>query len=303
MSTCGPAKLIDGKATANAVLAEVAGKVEAFAKGYRSPHLAVMIVGEDPASKVYVRGKMRSAKACGIESTMLELPGDVSNEEFFRNLDSLNAGKDIDGVLVQLPLPGHIDQRKVIERISPQKDVDGFHPYNLGRLASDNPLFVPCTPLGIVELLSRYGVDTAGKHTVIVGRSIIVGKPLALLMSRKGANGDATVTICHSRTKNISEITTTADILVAAVGSPAMITAGMVKDGVVVIDVGVNRVEDPESKKGYRLVGDVDFDTVHERASLITPVPGGVGPMTRAMLMCNTLQAATRARGIEDEGV
>jgi methylenetetrahydrofolate dehydrogenase (NADP+)/methenyltetrahydrofolate cyclohydrolase len=303
MSTCAPGKLIDGKATANAILAEVAEKVAVFGKGHRPPRLAVMIVGEDPASKVYVRGKIRSAKKCGIDSTLMELPEDVSGEEFFAKLDSIGADADIDGVLVQLPLPGHIDQRSVIERIPPHKDVDGFHPYNLGRLASGDPLFVPCTPLGIVELLSRYGVSTTGRHVVIVGRSIIVGKPLALLLSRKGEGGDATVTICHSRTRDIAAVASTADILVAAVGSPAMIKAGMVKNGVVVIDVGVNRVDDPGSEKGYRLSGDVDFDTVHEKASLITPVPGGVGPMTRAMLMCNTLQAAIRARGLEDEGV
>ena len=215
-------------------------------------------------------------------------------------VESLNGDDGVDGVLVQLPLPGHIDQQRVIERISPSKDVDGFHPYNLGRLAADQPVFIPCTPFGIRELLARYEVSTEGKHVVVIGRSIIVGKPMALLLARKGESGNATVTICHSRTADLESISVRADILVAAIGRAEFVTGDMIKDGAVVIDVGVNRVEDPGSKKGYRLVGDVDFQSARERASLITPVPGGVGPMTRAMLMKNTFLAAKRARGEVD---
>ncbi len=290
-------KIIDGKATSLQILAELAEEVRSFSREFRPPHLAVILVGEDPASQVYVRGKMRSAEKTGIESTQITLPAETSEETVLEKVESLNGDDGVDGVLVQLPLPGHIDQQRVIECISPSKDVDGFHPYNLGRLAADKPVFVPCTPFGIRELLTRYEVSTEGKHVVVIGRSIIVGKPMALLLTRKGGSGNATVTICHSRTSDLERISARADILIAAIGKAEFVKGEMIKEGAVVIDVGVNRVDDPGSKKGYRLVGDVDFQAAYERASLITPVPGGVGPMTRAMLMKNTLLAAKRARG------
>ncbi len=293
-------KIIDGKATSLQILAELAEEVLSFSRSFRHPHLAVILVGEDPASQVYVRGKMRSAEKSGIETTQITLPAETSEKTVLEKIESLNGDGGVDGILVQLPLPGHIDQQRVIECISPSKDVDGFHPYNLGRLAADKPLFVPCTPSGIRELLTRYKVSTEGKHVVVIGRSIIVGKPMALLLARKGESGNATVTICHSRTSGLDRISAGADILIAAIGRAEFVKGEMIKDGAVVIDVGVNRVEDPESKKGYRLVGDVDFKEARERASLITPVPGGVGPMTRAMLMKNTLLAAKRARGDVD---
>lgn len=295
-------RLIDGKAVSQAILDEVARETARFSAGGRPPHITVVIVGENPASQSYVKGKVVAAGRCGIDGTLVELPASVSEDALLERVDRLNADPAVDGVLVQLPLPPHIDQERVIERISPSKDVDGFHPFNLGRLAADRPLFVPCTPLGIVELLARYGVRTEGRHAVIVGRSVIVGKPMALLLARKHAAGNATVTLCHSQTADLAAIARTADILVAAIGRPRAITAGMVAEGAVVIDVGMNRVPDPSSPKGYRNVGDVDFDAVRPRTSLITPVPGGVGPMTIAMLMRNTLQAARRARGVRDEG-
>ena len=297
MTDAADPKIIDGKATSLEILAELADEIAPFAREFRPPHLAVILVGEDPASQVYVRGKMRSAEKCGIDSTQMTLPADTPEETVLGRIDALNADEGIDGILVQLPLPGHIDQQRVIERIDPSKDVDGFHPYNLGRLAADKPLFVPCTPYGIRELLTRYGVSTEGKNVVVIGRSIIVGKPMALLLARKGGSGNATVTICHSRTSDLGGIASKADILVAAIGRARFVTGDMIKEGSVVIDVGVNRVDDPKAKKGYRLVGDVDFDIAYERASLITPVPGGVGPMTRAMLMKNTFLAAKMARG------
>lgn len=293
-------KIIDGKATSLQILAELAEEVRSFSREFRPPHLAVILVGEDPASQVYVRGKMRSAEKSGIESTQITLPSETSEETVLEKVESLNRDDGVDGVLVQLPLPGHIDQQRVIECISPSKDVDGFHPYNLGRLVADKPVFVPCTPSGIRELLTRYEVPTEGKYVVVIGRSIIVGKPMALLFTRKGGSGNATVTICHSRTSDLERISARADILVAAIGRAEFVKGEMIKEGAVVIDVGVNRVKDPGSKKGYRLVGDVDFKAAYERVSLITPVPGGVGPMTRAMLMKNTLLAAKRARGDVD---
>jgi methylenetetrahydrofolate dehydrogenase (NADP+)/methenyltetrahydrofolate cyclohydrolase len=294
-------KIIDGKAASKQILAELAEEVHEFSLRFRPPHLAVILVGDDPASEVYVRGKMHSAKKSGIESTQITLPADTSEETVLGKIESLNGDGGVDGVLVQLPLPAHIDQQRVIERIAPSKDVDGFHPYNLGRLAADKPVFIPCTPCGIRELLARYDVSTEGKHAVVIGRSIIVGKPMALLLARKGASGNATVTLCHSRTADLEQISSRADILVAAIGRAEFVKGEMVKEGAVVIDVGVNRVDDPASEKGYRLVGDVDFDSAYSRASLITPVPGGVGPMTRAMLMKNTFLAAKRALGEVDD--
>jgi methylenetetrahydrofolate dehydrogenase (NADP+)/methenyltetrahydrofolate cyclohydrolase len=293
-------KLIDGKETSRRILEELAREVEDFSTGYRPPHLAVILVGEDPASQVYVRGKMKSAEACNIRSTQIDLPADTPEEIVLREVERCNADRETDGILVQLPLPAHIDQQRIIESISPAKDVDGFHPYNLGRLASDKPTFVPCTPLGIRELLERYGVRTEGKRIVIIGRSVIVGKPLALLLSRKDPVGNGTVTICHSRTEDLRSIALEADIIVAAIGRAGIVEGDWIKEGAVVIDVGVNRIEDPTAKKGYRLTGDVVFESAYERASLITPVPGGVGPMTRAMLMKNTLAAARAIRGDVD---
>lgn len=290
-------KLIDGKVTSKRILEELAVEVDDFSNGFRAPHLAVILVGDDPASQVYVRGKMRSAEACHVRSTQINLDADTPEERVLREVERFNADGGTDGILVQLPLPAHIDQQRVIESISPAKDVDGFHPYNLGRLASDKPTFIPCTPLGIRELLGRYQVKTEGKRIVIIGRSVIVGKPLALLLACKGPMGNGTVTICHSRTKALQRIASEADILVAAIGRAGIVEGNWVKEGAVVIDVGVNRVDDPAAKKGYRLTGDVAFEPAYERASLITPVPGGIGPMTRAMLMKNTLTAAKALRG------
>ncbi len=285
-------KIIDGKSIAAKIVSEIAKEVKSFSKDFRAPHLAVLISGDDSASRVYVRSKIRTAEKCGIKSDLINLPFDIKESELFRRLDELNNDTNIDGILVQLPLPSYIDPKKVINRISPYKDVDGFHPYNLGRILEGDPLFVPCTPLGIIELIKRYEVDTTGKNAVVIGRSVIVGKPISMLLADKSENGNATVTICHSRTRDIKKILRAADIIVCAVGKAEMLTGDMVKPGVVVIDVGVNRVKDAETKKGYRLVGDVDFESVSQKASLITPVPGGVGPMTVAMLMGNTLKAA-----------
>ncbi len=297
-----PKKLIDGKSVAESVLAEVASGASDFSRNRRAPFLAVVIVGEDPASQAYVRSKVKAAERCGIASSLIELPAAVEARDLLERLDRLNADAGVDGILVQMPLPPHIDQQEIIERISPAKDVDGLHPYNIGRLASDKPRFIPCTPFGILELLSRYGVRPEGRRVVVVGRSILVGKPVALLLARKHASGNATVTICHSRTSGLGSVTREADILVAAIGAAHAITGDMIKAGAVVIDVGMNRVPDETAKKGYRLTGDVDFESAYPRSSLITPVPGGVGPMTVAMLMRNTLQAARWSHGVRDEG-
>ena len=295
-------KLMLGKPVAASVIEQLALEITGFAEKHRAPGLTVIIVGEDPASQVYVGMKVKTARKCGIASELVELPASTPEDELLARIDRLNEDAGIDGILVQMPLPGHMNQQRVIERISPDKDVDGLHPFNIGRLAADTPRLVPCTPLGITVMMDHYGIDPAGKHAVIVGRSILVGKPMALLLAMKAKGANATVTICHSRTSDMAAITRTADILIAAVGRPGMITGDMVKDGVVVIDVGINRVEDESAKKGYRLVGDVDFDTVAPKASLITPVPRGVGPMTVAMLMKNTYRAARMALGADDDG-
>ncbi len=282
--------IIDGKETAAAVQQRVAGEVSRLGPRAR-PVLTLVQVGEDPASSVYVRTKARMSEQCGIESRRIHLDERVTESDLLGALCGLSEDAGVHGILLQLPLPAHIDQDRAIAAIAPLKDVDGFHPENLGLLTSGKPRFVPCTPLGIRELLMHYKIETAGKRAVILGRSIIVGKPVALLLTMKGPGGDATVTICHSRTPDIGAVTRTADILIAALGSPQFVTAAMVKEGVAVIDVGINRVEDKASKTGYRLLGDVDFDEVSKKASYITPVPGGVGPMTVAMLMSNTLKA------------
>ena len=285
-------KLIDGKAVSKSIVEEIGSEVREFSRGRRPPSLRVIILGDDPASRVYVRSKIRTAGKCGIESELVELPDNVDGKTLFDLIEKFNRDDGIDGFMVQLPLPSHISPKDVIERISPYKDVDGIHPFNLGKMVEGNPLFVPCTPMGIMELLKRYGVETEGRKAVVIGRSIIVGRPISLLLSTKMEGGNATVTMCHSRTGDIGRETREADILVSAVGKPEFITGDMVKEGAVVIDLGVNRVEDPSRKKGYRLAGDIDFESVLPRVSKITPVPGGVGPMTVAMLMKNTLKAA-----------
>ena len=284
------AQIIDGKALAAATKAEAAAEAAALkAKGIE-PCLAVILVGENPASQVYVRGKVKDCGECGIKSLELRMPETTTQEELLAKIAELAADKTVNGILVQLPLPKQIDERAVIDAIPPEKDVDGFSPVNVGRMQTGQPCFLPCTPAGCIRMIESTGTDIAGKNAVVIGRSNIVGKPAALLLLAK----NATVTICHSRTKNLKEVCAAADILVAAVGREGFVTGDMLKEGAVVIDVGVNRVEDPDSPKGYRLVGDVDFDSVRQVASLITPVPGGVGPMTRAMLMLNTVEAAER---------
>lgn len=291
-------QLIDGKQIANEVHAETRTAVEALKAQGITPGLAVVLVGDDPASRAYVRSKDKMSKELGIHSVKHELPAETSQEELVALVRQLNADPAIHGILVQSPPPAHIDESAVIEAIDPRKDVDGFHPVNVAKLAlGDDSGFVPCTPLGCQRLLVASGVETAGAHAVVLGRSMIVGKPMALLLMAKGKGGDATVTVVHSRSKNMAEITRSADILIAAIGRPGFVKAEHVREGAVVIDVGINRVDDPASPKGYRLVGDVDFDAVAPLCSKITPVPGGVGPMTIAMLMANTIKACRQLTG------
>jgi methylenetetrahydrofolate dehydrogenase (NADP+)/methenyltetrahydrofolate cyclohydrolase len=288
-------KLIDGNAIAESIIEELTAEVGALPG--KKPVIAVIRVGEDPASVSYVRKKEKTAHRIGIGSRLHILPEDVSKEALFAQIDALNADPDVNGILIQAPLPKHIDETETFNRVLPGKDVDGFNTVNIGKLCQeDRSGFVACTPAGIVQLIERSGIETQGKHVVVLGRSQIVGKPAALLMVRKAVSGNATVTICHSRTQNLAEITRQADVLIAAIGRPNFVTGEMVKEGVAVIDVGINRVEDGSRKSGYRLVGDVDFDAVAPKASQITPVPGGVGPMTVAMLMHNTLRAFKAAQ-------
>ncbi len=295
------ARLIDGARIAAEVRAEVRAEVDArLAAGGRRPGLRVVIVGEDPASESYVRGKQRAASEVGLDAATLRRPAGLSEADLLALVDGLNRDPAVDGILVQLPLPAHVREAAVIHAVAPAKDVDGFHPENVGRLVLGEPTLEPCTPAGIVELLRRSGIETAGAHAVVVGRSNIVGKPVASLLLRKGL--DATVTVCHSRTRDLSSITRRADILIAAIGQARFVTADMVRAGAAVIDVGINRVDDPTSERGYRLVGDVDFEAVREKAGWITPVPGGVGPMTIALLLRNTLTAARRRDGGADVG-
>lgn len=284
--------VIDGKKIAAGIRSEIAAQAATFARKHRAPCLSVVLCGDNPASVSYVTAKERACAECGFVSHPVRFPSTVTRETLLAEIEKLNAAADIDGILVQLPLPGGIDEQEVIRAISPEKDVDGFHPVSLGRLVLGLPGFVPCTPAGIVELLIRSGVETRGRHAVVVGRSNIVGKPVAALLSRKGQGGDATVTLCHTATENLGAYTKSADILVVAAGHPGTVRGDMVKKGAVVIDVGVNRIADQSKKAGYRLVGDVVFDEVEPVSSMITPVPGGVGPMTIAMLMKNTLLAA-----------
>ena len=287
------AKILSGTDLSAEIRAEVAvGVIEMQEKHGVTPGLAVVLVGDDPASAVYVANKQRACERAGLFSDSARLPATATKEEILAAVHSYNQDPRIHGILVQLPLPAGIDQHRVIEAIDPGKDVDGIHPYNLGKLLQGRPDFAPCTPSGVVELLTRNGHDTTGANVVICGRSDIVGKPLAALLMQRGRGGNATVTVCHTRTRNLAGVTREADILVAAIGQPGAITADMVKEGAVVIDVGINRVDDPTARRGYRLKGDVDFDSVSEKAAAITPVPGGVGPMTIAMLLVNTLTAA-----------
>lgn len=288
------ANLLDGKATSMAIEAELTEAVNArLEKGLKRPHLAAVLVGDNPASRAYVGHKVKACARVGFDSTLIEKPTDITQEELLGVVHTLNQDEAVDGFIVQLPLPDHIDDQAILEAVSPTKDVDGFHPVNAGKMALDLPCFLPATPMGIMSLLERAGIDTQGKHAVILGRSSIVGTPMALLLRRNGAPGNCTVTICHSRTRELQEHTRRADILIAAIGRAHFVTSDMVKDGAVVIDVGINRIPDESKKSGSRLTGDVDFEGVAPKASWITPVPGGVGPMTIASLMQNTLQACT----------
>ena len=286
------ATIIDGKKIASLIKEEIKNQVEEIiSKGGRAPHLAAVLVGDDGASLTYVSNKVASCKQVGFKSTLITLPYEIEEEKLLSEITRLNEDKEIDGFIVQLPLPKHIDGDKVLLAINPKKDVDGFHPTNFGKMAVDMETFVPATPYGIIELLERYNIDTNGKHTVVIGRSNIVGRPISILMSRKAKWGNSTVTVVHSRTKNLEFFTKNADIVISALGVPNFLKANMVKDGVVIIDVGITRVKDLNKTKGYVLKGDVDFDSVKEKASYITPVPGGVGPMTIISLLQNTLKA------------
>ncbi len=285
-------QLIDGKKTANEIKEELMQEVKQLTdKGQKPPHLAIILVGNDGASETYVNHKLKVCDQIGFKSSLIRYDEDVSEEELLNKIKALNGDKIIDGLIVQLPVPDHISEQKVIETINPAKDVDGFHPVNLGRMVIGLPSYVSATPAGIVELLKRYNIETSGKHCVVIGRSNIVGKPISILLGQKTSPGNATVTLCHSRTSNIQEITKTADIIIAAIGKPGFVTADMVKEGAVVIDVGTTRVKSDQTKSGWKLKGDVLFDEVAEKCSFITPVPGGVGPMTISSLLRNTLKA------------
>ena len=287
------AKILDGTALAQEIRGEVAGGVKEMGRNHRvTPGLAAVLVGDDPASGIYVRNKRRACDEVGMFSETFLMPADASQADVVAQVEQLNRDVRFHGILVQLPLPPQVDEQAVIEAVDPDKDIDGIHPFNMGKLAQGRPDFIPGTPAGIQQILLRNGYDPAGRHVVICGRSNIVGRPLAILLMQRQDGANATVTVCHTRTKDLARFTRQADILVAAMGQPRAITADMVKEGVVVIDVGINRVDDPSRRRGYRLVGDVDFEGVSEKAEAITPVPGGVGPMTIAMLLVNTLTAA-----------
>jgi len=289
-------QLIEGRAVAEKVYAELRGEIATLKESGRTPGLAVVLVGDNPASRAYVRSKDRMCRDLGLHSVKLELPADTTQDALLARLEELNRDPAIHGILVQSPPPKHIDEAVIVRTIDPAKDVDGFHPMNVAKLALGGESgFVPCTPLGCQRLLVESGIEISGAHVVVLGRSMIVGKPLALLLMRKGKGGDATVTVVHSRSKRLSEITRSADILIAAIGQPEFVRAEHVREGAVVIDVGMNRIDDPTMERGYRLVGDVAFAEVSEKASAITPVPGGVGPMTIAMLMANTVRACRQA--------
>ena len=284
--------LLDGKKTAQDIQLEIAEKVKYLrAEGKKAPHLAAILVGGDGASLTYVNAKVKACEKVGFESTLVHMDATTSEEDLLNKIAELNKDDSIDGFIVQLPLPEHIDETKVTLAVSPSKDVDGFHPENIGKMCLNLPTFLPATPNGVLEMLKRYNVETSGKHCVVIGRSHIVGSPMSILMARNGNPGNATVTLTHSRTVNLKEVCASADILIAAVGKPLFVTADMVKPGAVVVDVGIHRVEDASKKSGFKLLGDVDFANVAEKCSHISPVPGGVGPMTIASLMMNTLAA------------
>ncbi|GET46805.1 bifunctional methylenetetrahydrofolate dehydrogenase/methenyltetrahydrofolate cyclohydrolase FolD [Capnocytophaga felis] len=285
-------RLLDGKKTSEQIKQEIAEEVKQIkARGGKVPHLAAVLVGNDGASLTYVGSKVKACEKVGFDSTLIELPADITEAELLKKINELNRNEAIDGYIVQLPLPKHIDSQKVLMAVDPEKDVDGFHPTNFGKIALDMEAFIPATPFGIMELLKRHNVETKGKHVVVVGRSHIVGRPMSILLSQKGNPGNATVTLTHSYTPNLKEITKQADIIIMALGIPEFLKADMVKEGVTVVDVGITRLKDENAPKGYRIVGDVDFEQVKEKADYITPVPGGVGPMTIAMLLKNTLLA------------
>ena len=287
--------ILDGKATSNQIKEELTIQVKQIKDaGKRPPHLAAVLVGNDGASLTYVGSKVRSCERIGYDSTLIKLDDDISQEALLDAIEKLNNDPLLDGFIVQLPLPKHIDEEVVLHAINPNKDVDGFHPTNFGKMALGMQTFIPATPFGIMELLKRYKLDISGKHAVVIGRSHIVGRPMSILLSEKGNPGNATVTLTHSRTQNLADITREADIVVSALGVPNFLTADMVKDGAIIIDVGITRVPDADHPKGYVIVGDVHFDQVKEKASYITPVPGGVGPMTIAMLLQNTMLAYQR---------
>ena len=287
--------LLDGKKTASDIKEEIALEVSNLKnKGGKSPHLAAVIVGDNGASITYVNAKVKACERVGFGSTLIRLPENTSEETLLNEIAILNADPEIDGFIVQLPLPEHIDEQKILMAVAPEKDVDGFHPTNVGKMALNLPTFISATPFGILELLDRYNVETSGKHVVVLGRSHIVGSPMSILLSQKRKVGNATVTMCHSRTINLKEITLQADIVIAAIGIPEFLKADMVKDNVTVIDVGITRLVDASKKSGFRLVGDVAFEEVVKKSEFITPVPGGVGPMTIAMLLKNTLLACQR---------
>ena len=286
------AKIIDGKEIAQKIRSELVEEIKSLKEKSVIPGLSVVLVGENPASEVYVRMKNKAAHEIGVYSEQHTLEASASEEELLKLIDKLNTDEKIHGILVQLPLPDQINEKKVLSRILPEKDVDGFHPVNMGRMVIGEPGFLPCTPYGVIKMLIYSGVQTEGAEVVVVGRSNIVGKPVANMLMQKQKGANATVTVCHSRTKDLPAVTRRADILIAAIGRPEFITADMVKEGAVVIDVGINRVDDPGSKRGYKLVGDVKFDEVAEKAAAISPVPGGVGPMTITMLLYNTVQSA-----------
>ncbi len=288
-------KILDGKKISEEIKKEIALEVESIVRnGGKRPHLAAILVGHDGGSETYVASKVKSCEEVGFASSLIRFESDVTEEELLSTIDRLNNDPEVDGFIVQLPLPKHIDEQKIIERVDYRKDVDGFHPINVGRMSIGLPCFVSATPQGIVELLRRYEIPTAGKHCVVLGRSNIVGKPIAQLMAQKGYPGDCTVTICHSRTQGLEEICRSADIIIAALGSPEFVTKDMIKPGAVVVDVGTTRVADSSRKSGFRLTGDVKFDEVAPLTSYITPVPGGVGPMTIVSLMMNTLKAGRK---------
>ncbi len=287
--------ILDGKKTSSDIKEEIAIAVEALKKqGEKTPHLAAILVGSDGASMTYVGAKVKACELVGFESTLIEMPDTTSEDALLQEIENLNNNKEIDGFIIQLPLPKHIDEHKVLMAVHPDKDVDGFHPANVGKMALELPTFLPATPYGIMELLERYEVETSGKNVVVIGRSHIVGRPMSILLSQKRTAGDATVTLTHSRTKNLKSITQQADIIVAALGIAEFLTGDMVKEGVTIIDVGITRVDDTSKKRGFRLAGDVNFESVAPKAAFITPVPGGVGPMTIAMLLKNTLLACSR---------